>query len=430
MAEFSEVKTTPVDSVVLDEGNLKKSPCKICLQVQAKYTCPRCNINYCSLTCYQSEKHCSCSEAFYKECVIDELKDFTSTTEDREKVLEMLAKDLEERTKEASAEDSDEDLTERLEGLDLDRDVSTVWSRLTAKEKEEFARMLQDGRLARLIEVWTPWWLIKANQTLVKEEREKRKEQNSSSGVPEIMSDIPDISNILKNSKPSANCRFDVLNLLTAYAFVTRLHNGCHNECPVDSTQDLMDTCFVLQGSCSCGSVGEAVQAAVDAIVKKTKDSEKSSNKFNIDLLKDVKVLISGPGKNNNTSFMSAALSDVIGILLNAQSVIKKELRDKIREGCEDVGNLKSQKSSLFKAERKVSFLLSWLQRYGMALHQLEPLLQFEIETRESEVEDVEEIKSAVEKNLDKLRPAITEDKTSKENSSGNLQAKLIVELD
>lgn len=29
---------------------------------------------YCSLLCYQSELHLNCSEAFYKECVMEDIK--------------------------------------------------------------------------------------------------------------------------------------------------------------------------------------------------------------------------------------------------------------------------------------------------------------------------------------------------------------------
>lgn len=34
-----------------------------------------------------------------------------------------------------------------------------MWKRLTAQEREEFAHMLKDGRLANLVTIWTPWWM-------------------------------------------------------------------------------------------------------------------------------------------------------------------------------------------------------------------------------------------------------------------------------
>lgn len=37
-----------------------------CQSQNFKYSCPRCNIKYCSLDCYRSQAHRQCSEAFYK----------------------------------------------------------------------------------------------------------------------------------------------------------------------------------------------------------------------------------------------------------------------------------------------------------------------------------------------------------------------------
>lgn len=34
-----------------------------------------------------------------------------------------------------------------------------MWKRLTRQEREEFAHMLKDGRLASLVTIWTPWWM-------------------------------------------------------------------------------------------------------------------------------------------------------------------------------------------------------------------------------------------------------------------------------
>ena len=45
------------------------------MKKSARYTCPRCNVRYCSLECYRSEKHGGCSEAFYHDCVVEDLAD-------------------------------------------------------------------------------------------------------------------------------------------------------------------------------------------------------------------------------------------------------------------------------------------------------------------------------------------------------------------
>lgn len=60
--------------------------CDICSKSNSQYTCPRCNNSYCNLKCYQSPEHTSCSEEFYKEQVLDELKNCRLDEESRSKV--------------------------------------------------------------------------------------------------------------------------------------------------------------------------------------------------------------------------------------------------------------------------------------------------------------------------------------------------------
>jgi len=410
------------------EGEAIQNPCKICLASLAKYACPRCNLAYCSVPCYQSEAHASCSEAFYKDWVMEELKDSSASPEDRQKVLEMLAKDQEQREEDEEDEMDDKvtSLNERLEGLDLDKDVSAVWSRLTPQEKEEFARMLQDGRLARLIEVWTPWWKLKCNQQRVLDPAHQAT-LSPADRLPEACAGVPDVHKMLMKIKPSDNCRFDVVNILTAYSFVARLHNGCHLECPVDSSQDLLDTCGVLRGL-SCSSVGQGLQAVIDAVTMKSKDSDKFSSQFTLTLVRDVHLLVAGPGghrgqtltlnpgglaqtsQDHSTTFMAAALSDLVRVMQAALAVLKIELKACKHQKDLDEQALKSHKSQVFRAEKKLQFLLSWMHHYGSAMHGLIPLIEFEIDTRQTEINDVDEIKSAVEEHMDKLKPLSLED--------------------
>nr|XP_019943287.1 PREDICTED: zinc finger HIT domain-containing protein 2 [Paralichthys olivaceus] len=65
--------------------------CMLCKCKPSCYTCPRCNLRYCGLACYQSPDHSVCSEAFYKESVLEELKDIGKTEgEQRKKMQEIL----------------------------------------------------------------------------------------------------------------------------------------------------------------------------------------------------------------------------------------------------------------------------------------------------------------------------------------------------
>ncbi|XP_059215362.1 zinc finger HIT domain-containing protein 2 [Centropristis striata] len=75
-----------------DGGTARRSAvCMLCKLKPSCYTCPRCNLHYCGLACYQSPDHSVCSEEFYKESVLQELKDMGKTeSEARNKMQEIL----------------------------------------------------------------------------------------------------------------------------------------------------------------------------------------------------------------------------------------------------------------------------------------------------------------------------------------------------
>ena len=71
----------------------RKPVCGLCLSQLSCYTCPRCNVPYCSLVCYRSTNHSVCSEEFYKESVMRELKDTNETeSEGKRRMQEILLK--------------------------------------------------------------------------------------------------------------------------------------------------------------------------------------------------------------------------------------------------------------------------------------------------------------------------------------------------
>lgn len=68
-----------------------RAVCMLCRCKPSCYTCPRCNLHYCGLACYRSPDHSLCSEEFYKESVLQELKDMGKTeSEGRKKMQEVL----------------------------------------------------------------------------------------------------------------------------------------------------------------------------------------------------------------------------------------------------------------------------------------------------------------------------------------------------
>lgn len=82
------------EEATLGGRNARRSAvCMLCKCKPSCYTCPRCNLHYCSLACYQSPDHSVCSEKFYKEAVLQDLKDMgTTESEGRKKMQEVLVR--------------------------------------------------------------------------------------------------------------------------------------------------------------------------------------------------------------------------------------------------------------------------------------------------------------------------------------------------
>ncbi|XP_047207796.1 zinc finger HIT domain-containing protein 2 [Girardinichthys multiradiatus] len=91
--EFLSPAKIQKEKVAGDESNTRMSRevCTLCKCKPSNYTCPRCNLQYCGLSCYQSPDHSACSEEFYKESVLQELKEMGKTeAEGRRKMQEIL----------------------------------------------------------------------------------------------------------------------------------------------------------------------------------------------------------------------------------------------------------------------------------------------------------------------------------------------------
>ncbi|XP_070772634.1 zinc finger HIT domain-containing protein 2 [Enoplosus armatus] len=90
--EFLTPAETQGEEATADGSNARRSAvCMLCKRKPSCYTCPRCNLHYCGLACYQSPDHSVCSEEFYKESVLQELKDMGKTeSEGRKKMQEVL----------------------------------------------------------------------------------------------------------------------------------------------------------------------------------------------------------------------------------------------------------------------------------------------------------------------------------------------------
>eukprot|EP00039_Didymoeca_costata_P030867 m.31835 g.31835 ORF g.31835 m.31835 type:complete len:369 (+) comp8351_c0_seq3:71-1177(+) len=235
--------------------------CGLCRLQIAKYTCPRCMVPYCALSCYRGEAHAGCSEDFYKQEFMENLNT-RATSDEKRKMASMLKAFEEEQAAEAEEVDDIEgeySLEERLQGLDLDNsdDLDTVWERLTEQEKSKFKELISGKDLSPYIEVWHPWWCQDNNCGACVCSSEENVHLPTSAvkpgPTPEIhLKDVPDIKTLLRGKEPAKEMVNNLVNVLFAYAYVLRRFNG------EILAQDVVQDCISFFETTS-GVLGQAV---------------------------------------------------------------------------------------------------------------------------------------------------------------------------
>ncbi|CAL4244063.1 unnamed protein product, partial [Meganyctiphanes norvegica] len=138
----------------------------------AAYTCPRCNVAFCSALCYKSPIHSQCSEGFYKQMVEEELRNGGVSEESKKNMLEILRRaeagnleDPEEEPLDSDDDEDQEDLSVRMADVNLD-DCDVVWKNLSENERQEFRQLVNTGDFTHLLPQWVPWWRTVSNALL------------------------------------------------------------------------------------------------------------------------------------------------------------------------------------------------------------------------------------------------------------------------
>ncbi|KAA1133391.1 hypothetical protein PGTUg99_029013 [Puccinia graminis f. sp. tritici] len=147
--------------------------CFICQEKFAKYTCPSCNLRYCSVDCFKSQSHSACSESFYKNALLEDFQledgSFNGRPQSSQAtaMLEILRKiesgqpfsDEDEESADAGSVDLTEEQLNRLSKDEL-------LGFLTQDQIEEFDRKVSTGELdpdfiqATInAQCEDPWWI-------------------------------------------------------------------------------------------------------------------------------------------------------------------------------------------------------------------------------------------------------------------------------
>ena len=249
-------------------------------RAQSKYECPRCAVKYCSVNCYR--KHSTrCVKAFATDGQ-SHLQGVTVSDVDRRQSNRVLRKLIEECdqvhdadnvvdfTNDVCATDDDdvEDVADVLETLAEEIDEGTIsleeaLQRLPRELVSDFDDMLRDGRIARMLSLWTPWWI-----------------NDHDSNLPSLPDSTKSMVTPAKARKlASTLVAHSITAVLCAYCYALRVYNGDWSSDASTFVRLVFEHCGVLacderheSDECvlqtfvrGCKSTGAAIAAVGDA---------------------------------------------------------------------------------------------------------------------------------------------------------------------
>ncbi|KAF8159586.1 hypothetical protein B0H34DRAFT_410077 [Crassisporium funariophilum] len=247
---MSEISIQLPSSLAAEE-TADRATCGICRRQFAKYTCPTCNVPYCSLTCFRSQAHNQCSETFYKkELESDIHTEPSKNAQERQQMMDLLERFEEESAADQALLEGDEageeaasDLERRFAEIDLDStSPDALWSMLTAEERAKFMQAFDDpsSELAQQLlasesletDIQKPWWEASSESDESDDDDSETEEKQSPArrrhGARPRMMRIP--LSMVKPVQKVHPLMYNICAVCVAYAYITR-HLGTSALC-------------------------------------------------------------------------------------------------------------------------------------------------------------------------------------------------------
>ncbi|KAI8078692.1 uncharacterized protein BX664DRAFT_362268 [Halteromyces radiatus] len=243
-----------------DDINLNQTThqplCYICQKQSSNYICPRCNLRYCSLSCYKHQQHASCTESFYKDSVMAEIKSLDACDLNKKTMKKILNKFeaendqliLDEQPLDDQLDTNMKTMEQRFGSMNISQtDASEIWDLLSPQEQHDFQALLQlDAWNTLNLPEYEPWWTTRASKITYIEEDDQEDDNDTTlpPELPALPTAIPALTDIMKSS-PAPHLIYHLVHVLMTYAYLARQSMG-------DLADDLaygVETVFCLSHS-------------------------------------------------------------------------------------------------------------------------------------------------------------------------------------
>lgn len=376
---FSEGETDlPTTSQVV-----RQDQCLVCQQHESRYTCPRCDLPYCSVKCYKV--HTSnpssdgtsaprCTEAFYQgrvSSILDlEAKEQTKT------IRQVLNRQFQSTYTSQSAEEEDlltEELVQLLEDLE-ERDAAgrglseeEVFKMMSPALKASFQKDLETGTVQELLlQRWNPWWRPKLTSSNEEEENQDCDKDVLFDGrktLDEHLLKIPAFSTIMKGSQ-IPNLLFNLVDVLYSCVWTQRLYHGLanvvQNNLVLEASTTFVQHSAVLNQDARYTSLEESLSvctSASTAAMRSTSTTDGCNTPWAL-LVEDCALLLV------SHRLVGRALLEANDLLKKSVQELKTRTTTPALEQLEEYATAEREAlSRLRKIRKKIDFFLSWSQQ-------------------------------------------------------------------
>lgn len=341
--------------------------CSVCTREFAKYTCPRCAVQYCGVACYKAHD-AGCTEQFHREQVETALRASRAAPDDvaamRDILKRMHAHNLDggDDVGAGLTADGDEDAEGELTatgGADAERvarlaalaEADRVEEiELTAEERRDFERHVANGTLLRQMDRSEPWW------TRVDLASISRRADGhfgcAAPAAPAMLPTVPAFSTLTSRSPPHS-FRYVVLEAVVAYAYLVRLFDSEPHTDPADASTCALQLSAALSGDERRAFV--SARAALASVATRCADPRtRTSAAFYAAVLSDARALCGAAGA------VALSLSD-LHVLLSSALESVRDTAARADAGARPTATASAAEQKRWRfALRKVLFMVSW----------------------------------------------------------------------
>lgn len=367
--------SSDVSPSLSDNTSSRDLSCQICEKNSARYTCPKCFVEYCSVKCYKNHDSPSdsnggtgtlCTEMFYREKVNQvsklAIKDETNVAQVRDILTRAHYGDENSQSSDDSLDDEDilelEKCINILDESNVDENDEDVLSLLPLHLRQKFEKSVLKGEVSDLIHPWQPFWMPNYHSHFDSNESTNISDDDyvkDGKTLDERILQIVPFHILLKGKESSVPLEYNVCEVLFMTAFAFRSYRAISIK-GISNKDDIFDCASFLVEHSQVLSQDARFTSIQEVLMENTTYSNRflSSTRGVHTVKSDTLV--------KDLLYITKHRRMVLRVLFSAIDVIKAAIRYVKKHS--ELGDGRKLKLAM----KKIEFMLSWSNSHWKAI--------------------------------------------------------------